>query len=117
MKNKTPKPRVMWATRESINLVHLHKTKADASAWDFAGGYDARGNSVFRVAVIPLDDTEAIVERAALALLNEFRRQSGFKATKQISDFSEQSQECFGNKARAALTAAGIPCTKRKARK
>ncbi len=88
----------MWATRESINLVHLHKTKADASAWDFAGGYDARGNSVFRVAVIPLDDVEAIVERAVAAYFTD----KGFT---------------YGDGIRAALTAAGIPCTKRKALK
>jgi hypothetical protein len=111
MKNKTPKPRVMWAAYYNTPNQNptLHRSNAEATKWTGVA-------RTVRVAVIPLDDIEAIVERAALALLNEFRRQSGFKAAKQFSDFSEQSQECFGNKARAALTAAGIPC-KRKARK
>jgi hypothetical protein len=95
MSTKTPKPRVMWATRESGEPEHLHRTKADAAAWDYAGGYDARADSVYRVAVIPLSDTEAIVERARKAF------------------FANTSGEGI----RAALTAAGIPCLKRKARK
>jgi hypothetical protein len=51
------------------------------------------GVKAVRVAVIPLNDTEAIVERAAMAC-----------------GFGVEST-------RIALTAAGIPCAKRKAHK
>ena len=92
MKNETPKPRVMWALYDSgrdpivcgnLKLIRIRERIAGVKA--------------IRVAVIPLDDVEAIVERANSAF---------------------QLDESFGFKdsMRAALTAAGIPC-KRKFRK
>jgi hypothetical protein len=91
MKNKN-KPRVMWALygsgRDSIVCGNLSLIRIYARS---------AGVKAIRVAVIPLDDVEAIVERANSAF---------------------QLDESFGFKdsLRAALTAAGIPC-KRKARK
>jgi hypothetical protein len=88
MKNKTPKPRVMWAIYDNCadpivggnrSLIRICEKNCRVKA--------------VRVAVISLDDTEAIVERAAKAC------GFGFENT------------------RIALTAAGIPCLKRKARK
>ena len=88
MKNETPKPRVMWALYDSgrdpivcgnLKLIRIRERIAGVKA--------------IRVASIPLDDVEAIVERASMAC--------GFGV---------------GN-TRVALTAAGIPCRKRKARK
>jgi hypothetical protein len=86
MKTKTPKPRVMWANIGAHGW-STHSTHLDAIAaqWD--------GDQTVRVAIIPLEDVEAIVERAAMAC------GFGFENT------------------RIALTAAGIPCLKRKARK
>ena len=90
MKNKTPKPRVMWANFYPLagigSTPRIHPTLLQAKV-------TAAGCAKpVRVAVIPLDDVEAIVERASMAC--------GFGV---------------GN-TRVALTAAGIPC-KRKARK
>ena len=88
MKNETPKPRVMWALYDSgrdpivcgnLKLIRIRERIAGVKA--------------IRVASIPLDDVEAIVERASMAC--------GFGV---------------GN-TRVALTAAGIPCRKRKASK
>ena len=91
MKTKTPKPRVMWAAYYNTPRTNptLHLSNAEANDWTGVA-------STFRVAVIPLDDIEAIVERATLAFQTE--RSFGFPES-----------------IRAALTAAGIPC--RKARK
>lgn len=58
--------------------------------------------TAFRVAVIPLDDVEALVERAAKAMWHSL-------ATGEIADNL--------GPARDALTAAGIPCKQRRARK
>jgi hypothetical protein len=90
MKNKTPKPLVMWANpSEFTDITFLvDKRKSDVADWSAPND-----PSPIRVAIIPLDDMEAIVERAAMAC------GFGFENT------------------RIALTAAGIPCTKRKARK
>lgn len=108
----------MWATRESGEPERLHRTKADAAAWDYAGGYDARADSVYRVAVIPLSDTEAIVERVAKAIdpdawtmCDTFERRMNAGDPAPWYDHRQENRD----KARRALTAAGIPC--RKARK
>ena len=86
MKNKTPKPSVMWANYYPLSAtgstVRIHSTLLQAQA--MAAGCV----KPIRVAVIPLDDVEAIVERASMAC--------GFGV---------------GN-TRVALTAAGIPCGK-----
>ena len=94
MSNKTkPKPRVMWANyyESGINGVWRKKTTA----------LIAEDAATIPVAVIPLDDVEAIVERAATAFL----------------DHDSASCPLNYGRIRAALTAAGIPCTKRRARK
>ena len=89
MKTKTPKPRVMWALYDSgrdpivsgnRSLIRICEQK--------------RGVKAIRAAVIPLDDVEAIVERADKAYWDEYRR---------AGDLSP---------IRVALTAAGIPCGK-----
>jgi hypothetical protein len=95
MKNKTPKPRVMWANYYHLaKITHpvIYPTRAQAIAGAVAGVPPVR------VAVIPLDDVEAIVEQATTAHILD----DGYT---------------YGDGIRAALTAAGIPCTKRKARK
>jgi hypothetical protein len=96
MKNKTPKPRVMWANR--LNM----PKDAEIKLWSRAQPY-AR-NALLRVAIIPLDDVAAIVERAC----NAYWRKAGRAAW---GHFVYRDGIC------AALTAAGIPCLKRKARK
>jgi hypothetical protein len=93
MKNKTPKPRVMWANYYP-GIVRCDETLKRAK---HRADYNLPNQTV-RVAIIPLDDTEAIVERAFTAYFTD----KGFT---------------YGDGIRAALTAAGIPCTKRKARK
>ena len=98
MKNKTPKPRVMWAN---------YKTKA-AHPRVFRTDADCRGDNEWtdhehvavRVAVIPLDDVEAIVKRAHKGYWADYKQSTAGDLTS----------------IRAALTAAGIPC-KRKASK
>jgi hypothetical protein len=75
----------------------LHRSNAEATKWTGVA-------RTVRVAVIPLDDVEAIVERAC----NAHWREAGGAALGRF-DYREGI--------RAALTAAGIPCTKRKARK
>ena len=88
----------MWAAYYNTPNAHptLHRSKAEANNWTGVA------RSV-RVAVIPLDDVEAIVERAADAYADAYRTAPDFKWTMQYG-------------IRAALTAAGIPC-KRKASK
>lgn len=90
MKNKTPKPRMMWAIYDNCtdpivcgnrSLIRICEKRT--------------GVKTIRVAMIPLHDVEAIVERARAAF------------------FADTS----GEGVRAALTAAGIPCLTRKARK
>ena len=110
MKNKTPKPRVMWAIYDNCadpivganrSLIRICEKNCRVKA--------------VRVAVIPLDDTEAIVERAALAGTNVARKfcdQPPLKYLRQ-SQNPDKNMELV----RAVLTAAGIPCAKRKARK
>ena len=84
MKNKTPKPRVMWANYYpkfvGAPSIYPDRERAEQAA--------AGCTTPVRVAVIPLCDVEAIVERAAMAC------GFGFENT------------------RIALTAAGIPCRK-----
>ena len=87
MKNKTPKPRVMWAIYDNCTDPIVCGNRCLMQICEQRTGCNA-----IRVAVIPLDDVEAIVERADKAC------GFGFENT------------------RVALTAAGIPC-KRKARK
>ena len=81
----------MWANYYPLGGIgstpRIHPTRSKAQA--MAAGCA----KPVRVAVIPLDDIEALVERAAMAC--------GFG---------------IGN-TRIALHAAGIPCRKRKARK
>ena len=91
MKNK-PKPRVMWAIYDSGRDPIVCGNRSLIRICERSAGVKA-----IRVAVVPLDDVEAIVERANSAF---------------------QSDESFGFKesVRADLTAAGIPC-KQKARK
>ena len=92
MKTKTPKPGVMWAIYDSgRDPVVTANRKA---AWAYLG-------KPIRVAVIPLDDTEAIVERADKGYWEKYR-------VGMAGDLSQ---------IRTALTAAGIPCLKRKANK
>ncbi len=95
MKNKNkPKPRVMWAWPS-------HLAARAGPIW--ASRKRMLTNSAqipIRVAVIPLDDVEAIVKRADKAYWTDYRQSMAGDLT-QI---------------RAALTAAGIPC-KRKASK
>ncbi len=98
MKTK-PKPRVMWANYypDTKNL-NFHDDNRQAKRWS------KDGFKPFRVAVIPLCDIEAIVERSC----NAHWREAGGAALGRF-DYREGI--------RAALTAAGIPCTKRKALK
>ena len=88
MKNKTPKPRVMWALYDSGHDPIVCGNRSLIRIRERSAGVKA-----IRVAVIPLHDVEAIVERANSAF---------------------QLDESFGFKEsmRAALTAAGIPCGK-----
>ena len=100
MKTKTPKPRVMWAnyyTTEKFPCVHT--LEGTAKYWSEG----PRPVMTIRVAVIPLDDVEAIVERAAKASLKLWQNTIGDPSLKEMI--------------RAALTAAGIPCKQRRARK
>jgi hypothetical protein len=92
MKTK-PKPRVMWANYYP-GIVRCDETLKRAK---HRAEYNLPNQTV-RVAIIPLDDVEAIVERAVAAYFTD----KGFT---------------YGDGIRAALTAAGIPCTKRKALK
>lgn len=94
MKTK-PKARVMWANYYPVGcasaVVHATKARAEEGA---AGCVEP-----VRVAVIPLCDVDGIVDEAA----NAYAEYSGLPA--------------YESPIRAALTAAGIPCLNRKARK
>ena len=94
MKNKTPKPRVMWALYDSGHDPIVCGNRSLIRIRERSAGVKA-----IRVAVIPLDDTEAIVERAEKAYWEKYR-------VGMAGDLTQ---------IRAALIAAGIPC--RKARK
>jgi hypothetical protein len=105
MKTK-PKPRVMWANYYHIAgfnspLIHAARSQAEAMAAGCA--------KPIRVAVIPLDDVEDIVERAAKAMCNR-------KDDETWGNLHWDNQEIYRDAVSAALAAAGIPC-KRKARK
>lgn len=97
MKPKTPKARVMWATQREFKseAFSCHPTKDDALY--YTGEEEPKP---VRVAVIPLDDVEAIVAKVKLALVTDWR--PGNTQDDQL---------------RVALTAAGIPCKQRRARK
>ena len=103
MKNK-PKPRVMWANYYPLagigSTPRIHPTLLQAKV-------TAAGCAKpVRVAVIPLDDLQAIRDRVSEAIAN----QNGFTLTPDAPGIKYRAM------ADAALTAAGIPC-KRKARK
>jgi hypothetical protein len=95
MKNK-PKPRVMWAIYDSGRDPIVSGNRSLIRICERSDGVKA-----IRVAVIPLDDLAGIAERARSAFWG-----SGPQGTVRDIDGI-----------RAALTAAGIPCLKRKARK
>ena len=100
MKNKTPKPQVMWANYYPLadigSTPRIHPTLLQAQA-------TAAGCAKpVRVAVIPLDDVEGMVIKAAGAYWA--REKTGAIVTR-------------GDAMRMALSAIGIPCRKRKARK
>ena len=94
MKTKTPKARVMWAWPSHLNA---RTCPIWASRSKMHRGLT---QAPVKVAVIPLDDVEAIVNRALDAFW--------------ISGPDLKIRDRDG--IRAALTAAGIPC-KRRARK
>ena len=103
MKTKTPKPRIMWANYYPLAgwshpCIHPTLSQAKVTAAGCA--------KPVRVAVIPLDDTEAIRDRVSEAIAN----QNGFTLTPDAPGIKYRAM------ADAALIAAGIPC-KRKARK
>jgi len=107
MKTKTPKARVMWANYypEIVCCSTSRKSCRVRADTRFT-------NQVVRVAVIPLDDIESLVERVALALINSARGKDGMAKVGQFYKFPKDSQDFYLNDARAALTAAGIPCAK-----
>ena len=97
MKNKTPKPQVMWANFYpkfvGAPSIYPNKERAEQAA--------AGCTTPVRVAVIPLDDVEGMVIKAAGAYWA--REKTGAIVTR-------------GDAMRMALSAIGISC-KRKARK
>ena len=108
MSAKTPKPLVMWANPSEFTDITFLVDKRKA---DFVADWSAPNDpSPIRVAVIPLDDIEAIVERAAKVLLK-------VNGVVDWEALHETGKLMWRHSARAALTAAGIPCRKRKARK
>ena len=102
MKNKTPKPRVMWAIYDNCADPIVGGNRSLIRICEKNCGVKA-----VRVAIIPLDDIEAIRDRVSEAIAN----QNGFTLTPDAPGIKYRAM------ADAALTAAGIPCTKRKARK
>jgi len=96
-----PKARVMWASYEEGQCPNLHRKKAHAHAWDWAGGKFV-ATQVVRVAVIPLIDLDELVVNAVGAY---------WTGENKRPDLTREEAM------RLALTAAGIPCTKRRARK
>jgi hypothetical protein len=106
MKTKTLKSRVMWANYyPTIDAPVVHPVKQSA----IIGAVGI--TKTIRVAVIPLDDVEALVEMAAKAIFIKV-----WPDETRWDDRSEGFKDAYRNEARAALTAIGIPC-KRKARK
>jgi hypothetical protein len=103
MKTKTPKTRVMWANYYpkfvGAPSIYPDRERAEQAA--------AGCTTPVRVAVIPLDDIEAIRDRVSEAIAN----QNGFTLTPDAPGIKYRAM------ADAALTSAGIPCLKRKARK
>lgn len=94
MKTKTPKPRVMWANyyptmRDPV--VHASKNSAEVGA--------AGLGKTLRVAVIPLDDMQGIMDRMAEAFSGSY----------------DGHLHC--DDLRAMLKAIGIPCKQRRAGK
>jgi len=89
MKTKTPKARVMWANYypEIVCCSTSRKSCRVLADTRFT-------NQVVRVAVIPLDDVDAIVERA------------------QSATFGTRPSTHYEGITRKILTAAGIPCAK-----
>jgi hypothetical protein len=101
MKNNTKlKPRVMWAMNETAEAKIIQPSKLTVS---FAVKKIA--DHTEPVAVIPLDNVEAIVERVAEALFT--KHQDGGPA--EWEQFREIYREAYRNDVRAVLTAAGIP--------
>ena len=78
---------------------------------------DIPSDKCIRVAVTPLDDIEALVERVALALLNLERRNDSMRPRKRLEVFPKTTVEFYRERAAVALTAAGIPCKQRRAGK
>jgi len=91
MKNKTPKARVMWAIYDNCADPIVGGNRSLIRICEKNCGVKA-----VRVAVIPLDDTKAIVDAATKAYYTRYTQSEAI---------------------RAALTATGIPCAKQKARK
>ncbi len=90
------KPRVLWGTTNPSELEwRSEKIYGSKRLCDALYGR----NHTIRVAIIPLNDVEAIVERAHKAL--------------QGANLLTDSESAI----RAALTASGIPCLKRKTSK
>ena len=116
MKTKTPKPRAMWANIYEKGTAAF-PTKEAAIEDDKKDAWPVALSVAVPVAVIPLDDVDAIVERVALALINSARGKDGMAKVGQFYKFPKESQDFYLNDARAALTAAGIPCKQRRARK
>ncbi len=99
MKNKKPKPRVMWANPSSLaDIAFL----CDASKNYVSDLSEPNDPAPIRVAVIPLDDVEGMVIKAAGAYW------AGEKTGAIVTR---------GDAMRRALSAIGIPCAKRKASK
>jgi hypothetical protein len=103
MKNKKPKPRVMWAIYDPGHDPIVSGNRCLMQICEQRTGCNA-----IRVAVIPLDDVEAIVERAAKALCNR-------KDDETWGNLHWDNHEIYRDAVSVALAAAGIPC--RKARK
>ena len=101
MKNKTPKPSVMWANY--YPLAGIGSTPRILPTLSQAKVTAAGCAKPVRVAVIPLDDVDGIVIRAAGAYWA--REKTGATIVTR------------GDAMRMALSAIGIPCLKRKARK
>jgi len=95
MKPKKPKARVMWAWPSQLS------DKNASPLWAMKKQLHRSLNQApVPVAVIPLDDVELIVAKVKLAL---------------VTDWTPGNTQ--DDQLRVALTAAGIPCTKRRARK
>lgn len=89
MKNKPIKARKMWANYYADGIRRIHSTKESARAVRcFIGGKSSVPKTI-PVAVIPLDDMEALVEKAKTA-------------------FNLEGSGLFTPAMRAALTAIGV---------